>query len=683
MNKYIYSAAAFLSLSCIALTSCQNEMEQIGAPAGKEVLLRVTANHGDAETRTTLEHDGNGGLTCNWSKGDQLMVVGQSTGKKIGVVTLVSGEDTPNAVFEGNVDLSANSNVSLVYLGTTKNAETYSAELDNLPIDLSVQNGTFASLSDKDVLTSSTFVVDNSFSSKEVEIEDVTLTRQLAFGYFSLDFGGDVTLAAGDVITISGEGLRSEGIVNFKNGGSVPDNSASYTGSTSITITKSEAGNDFYVTMLPVGNVTPTFSVVKDGETYTAILGEHNWIAGEYVRAYSEQVDPSGVVVKMKKQSVDHTKNPLAKWADGNLYYSDGASSISESEMSLYQWGRNVGFGDYIDARGTKSKTSDGIQVYPYIVMNEDVEEAHPGTDVQIFYGGDYCTDAYYTLGNSNNDLDYLKKNHQGKFIMNGSFFNNTRDYWTFTSTEGGNNWYERATACGYKEANPCPSTSDGTWRLPTSEEFEQIIPKYKGTYDATISLEANLSDYAEIRALDLDQKYKYAIKWTVTNSGLTITALMVPNSYTIGAIKASSMDWSDSNVVVKYFPFTGAIKADTRTAEFKKQVVQNGPYYTSTINGYTDFLASPTPLFNVSTKSKVVSIDRGDIYSRKWFASAMVYVFPNIDDALSCVGVYWTSDKKAMSFMDNSQYSGAPSGIDCGTVALHNAYAIRPVLDK
>ena len=101
MKKNIYLAASLLTLSAIGLTSCQNEMEDMGNKVGKEVLLRVTANRGDADTRTTLESNGAGGLTCKWSEGDKLLVVDNSNGSKIGVISLVKGENTPDGTFEG------------------------------------------------------------------------------------------------------------------------------------------------------------------------------------------------------------------------------------------------------------------------------------------------------------------------------------------------------------------------------------------------------------------------------------------------------------------------------------------------------------------------------------------------------------------------------------------------------
>ncbi|MDE6076818.1 MAG: fimbrillin family protein, partial [Muribaculaceae bacterium] len=350
MKQYIYSAAAMLCVASFGLTSCQNDMEEMGNVGGKEVLLRVTANRGDAETRTTLESDGNGGLICKWSEGDKLLVVNNSNGKKIGVITIVDGIGTSDGTFEGKVTLDGHEAVSLVYLGTAGDADAYSADSNSIAINLSAQDGSFSSLSSKDVLTAEAKVGENSYLPTTGVVEtSVTMTRQLAFGYFNLDFSGveDLKLAKGDVITITGEGLKSEGKINFRNGGSVPT-VTNYSGSTTIEVTKTKDGNDFYITMLPCGEVTPTFTVVKDGVTYTASLGAHDWKSGEFVR---KDNTGAAVSVTMKMNKIDHSVNPLAKWAEGNLVRSGSGKSVTATISdnpfaagSYYQFGRNYGY---------------------------------------------------------------------------------------------------------------------------------------------------------------------------------------------------------------------------------------------------------------------------------------------------------------------------------------------------
>ncbi|MDE6522783.1 MAG: fimbrillin family protein [Muribaculaceae bacterium] len=481
MNKYIYSAAAFLSLSCIALTSCQNEMEQIGTPAGKEVLLRVTANRGDAETRTTLKHDGNGNLTCNWSEGDQLLVVENSKGTKLGVITITDGVGTPDGTFEGKVNLDGQEALSLVYLGNAGNAESY--ESNNIAIDLSKQDGSFSSLPKLDVLTAEAKVDDQNFLPTGNVIETtITMTRQLAFGHFTLDFGSDVTLAAGDVITIAGEGLRSEGKVNFKNGGNVPT-LTNYSGSTTITVTKAEAGNDFYITMLPCGNVSPTFTVVKDGETYTAALGEHNWKSGEYVRAFdTTNSTESGVTVEMKKKQkpIDDGKLFGLKWAPANSRsYID--ASPSYSTVSTFTYIPEIpfveqGLGDFDYISGDKDKFVGENNPYFY----------HYQWDRDFgFIASDDAYDYSITrLPNYTNlPSGFRKTNYAYQYSESKSTMSNAIEYfdvyyyptnnvsYDWCSNTGRTEWGNRFSTYGY-------SVMPLGFDLPKKSDFENLLPE-------------------------------------------------------------------------------------------------------------------------------------------------------------------------------------------------------------
>ena len=545
MKKYIYSAAALMTLSMLTLTSCQNEMEQLGSPAGKEVLLRVTASRGDAATRTSLENDGNGGLTCNWNEGDQLLVVNNSNGSKLGVLTIVKGFDTPNGTFEGNVNLEGQDAISLVYLGTAGKAETYTA--NSMEINLSAQNGSFASLTDQDVLTAEAKVDDQNFLPTGNTVEtSVTMTRQLAFGYFTLDFGEDVTLAAGDVITISGEGLKSEGKVNFKNGGSIPT-VTNYSGSTTITVTKKEAGNDFYITMLPFGDVTPTFTVVKGSDTYTATLGAHNWVRGEYVRAYNNG-NESGVSVEMKKDGgVDDTDNPgnLNNWPDPT------GSGVGESwnilAKSNREFSKNGRYTNCLDLRGYGGWAT-------YVEIKNGIK-----TNLLTSYGGSAF---YFQWGRimgfpsnitSEPNMPIQYDNSYGEAGKLGYYdFHYETDYTNWGYTDSNKypyvfslsqaasktlDWYSANPNATWEacSGNPCP---DG-YRLPTATELSVFEPE-------GYIIDGSLVQYKTISGV------RYAIEWVVTEkSGSTPAYITVRSAQTNRTdVKVGDAIFADSNAV-------------------------------------------------------------------------------------------------------------------------------------
>lgn len=563
MKKYIYSAAALMTLSMLTLTSCQNEMEQLGSPAGKEVLLRVTASRGDAATRTSLENDGNGGLTCNWNEGDQLLVVNNSNGSKLGVLTIVKGFDTPNGTFEGNVNLEGQDAISLVYLGTAGKAETYTA--NSMEINLSAQNGSFASLTDQDVLTAEAKVDDQNFLPTGNTVEtSVTMTRQLAFGYFTLDFGEDVTLAAGDVITISGEGLKSEGKVNFKNGGSIPT-VTNYSGSTTITVTKKEAGNDFYITMLPFGDVTPTFTVVKGSDTYTATLGKHNWKAGEYVR-FNDNGTYKGVTVKMEKDGgVDDTDNPgnLNNWGGNNEGVSENATSLSPKFVSETGWVNNIrnlaNMGGYCTAveigNGMVNGllTSKGTTAYYYqwgrflgfpsnaATGNTTIAGAEK-LDYFVGYLGSSGVPVKYTAAYMGNSDAYTKQRALDWSIVFGQTNNKYLDY--IYNNANNSNWYDRS-------PNPAPTG----YRIPTMDELSFFIP----------STEEVNGSYAEIKVVD---GVKYAVKWEVGKAGsrglVTVTSVKTTET----SVNANSSIFNSSEASSVTIVAYGYIQNDGKLAE-------------------------------------------------------------------------------------------------------------------
>ncbi len=536
--------------SAVGLTSCQNDMDEMG---GKEVTLKVTAQRGEALTRTTLEEDGEGNLACKWNEGDQLLVINNASGKKIGVITLKSGAGTNNGVFEGKVDLTGQSNVSLVYLGSATEAEPYASDVNNIALNVSEQDGTLASLTSKDVLTAEAAVKDIYYVKNEATAE-VTMTRQMAHGYFSLDFSeaGNLTLEEGDVITITGDGLRSEGKVNFKNGGSVPT-TATYTGSTTITITKKEAGNDFYLTMLPVGSVTPTFTVVKDGETYTSTLTAHNWVSGEFVRKNDKG---EAVSLKMEKEaSVPEDPNSpgdLSNWGASNSAIAAVATPLSPKFVSETGWTNNIrnlyNMGGYCTAVEITNGMQNGLLTsqggyyyffqwgrflgFPSNVAGTSMNI--PGAsnlDYFVGYLGSSGVPVKYTAAYMGNSSDYNKQRALDWSIVFGQTNNNYLDYIYNNANNG--SWYDR-----------CPNPAPTGYRIPTMAELSFFIP----------SVEEVNGSYAEVKDVN---GVKYAVKWVVGKSGTT------------GYVDVTSVKTKETSVTVNSSVFESADAKTVRIAAY------------------------------------------------------------------------------------------------------------------
>lgn len=524
-----------MCVSVFGLTSCQNEMDNLG---GKEVTLRVTANRGEAATRTTLAPDGEGNLACTWDNGDQLLVVKNSDGSKLGVITLVSGADSDEGVFEGKVNLDGHDAVFLVYLGKAGNAETYADK--NLALNVSAQDGTLASLTSKDVLAAEAAIKDGDYVSYDRVETRVEMIRQLAHGYFELNFGDGVELEVGDEITITGEGLRSEGKVNFKNGGNVPT-ITNYTGSTTITVTKKEAGNDFYLTMLPVGNVTPTFTVEKDGVTYTAELGVHKWVSGEFVRGAANSTNETGfdpVSVSMEKvaDDVDPT-NPgnFDNWGASYDAIPEVATPLSPKFVSEDGWTNNIrnlyNMGGYCTAVEIQNGMMNGLLTskggncyffqwgrflgFPSNVAGSSL--TIPGADrlaPLVGYLDESGVPVRYTVASMGNSSAFNKQRALDWSIVYGMTSNNR--YLDYIYGNGScSNWYDRS-------PNPAPTG----YRIPTMDELSFFIP----------STEKVNGSYAEVKPVN---GVKYAVKWTVGKVG------------TLGCVDITSVKTSESKVTV------------------------------------------------------------------------------------------------------------------------------------
>lgn len=226
----------------LPLTSCQNEDEP-GMTGGREVHLTVTAAR-DAMTRTSMEVDDEANLICKWSAGDQLVVFANR--KNAGVLTIRQGEEGKvTSVFEGTVNLPEGAEeITLSYLGS--GYEGNLAELSGkVLIDLSSQDGSFASLTEKDVLWGNA-LVDILGNSATATAE---MNRLLASGYFNLALPDGIELGEGDVVTISSD---ENSIYNqFKYNPATVGTSYLPEDLGGISIVKAEAGNDIYLTMPP------------------------------------------------------------------------------------------------------------------------------------------------------------------------------------------------------------------------------------------------------------------------------------------------------------------------------------------------------------------------------------------------------------------------------------------------
>lgn len=519
MKKLLkYGLLSLTAIAGMSFTSCSSE-EDFGTSHGQKVMLTINASK-DAQTRTAFQEE-NGSLSCTWTADDALLVT-SAKGERLGVISLVNGAGNSTATFRGEVTLDNQQEVNLFYFGHNKPIPA-TLSGTSYELDLSAQDGSFASLAENDFMTQEVSVTRLNGEATG----NVTMMRRVAEGKFNLHLPDGLQLEAGDVVTISQPDGHFRVTPKFKYAtcGSVVNTNENGT----LTITKKEAGNDLYVTIFPQ-TLTPTFTVTKGEKVYTCTLGEHRWTESSFVRAG----DGSGVPVNLvDNDAPDHTKNPLAKWAESDLKrVSTGASTKSDftgvytTTGSYYQFGRNYGF----------HSVSDAQQAY-------GVERSDMASNRNVYSGtGSTSTVSTYYASTIN------FANYPNYFFIDN---NHNGDY---TAPDHAQTWYERAKSNGYTYDSPCP---DG-WRLPTVAEYKEIMPVIDGK--AGNSGSSAWNDLVQFKTLD--NGVKCAFRWSKYTSGgysyLKIDCIVVPKDMT----DTSAVDWTDENVETRYFKGAGYIQA-------------------------------------------------------------------------------------------------------------------------
>ena len=543
-------------------------------------------------TRSILK-EVEGDLKCTWEAEDLILVM-DGSGNKLGVLSLKNGVGEESATFSGEIttDAMGATDINFLYLGS-KTVEDLNALANPVVLDYAAQDGTLDWLSSNDFFSGSQTVdIANSY----VSVESVSLLRQIAFGKFEMKLPDGVTYT-GQPITVSGEGINTKASINMSDG------EVTFSEAGNITVTRPEGttSTEFFLTVLP-STITPTFSVAIDGKTYACSLAAREWSASEFVRK-SGTFD--GIALNMTEQTSgdnpyegyenEDPRNPLHKFAKYNLVrvgergslVNDFASSETENG-ALYQWGRNYGYMDtngiynenivspdedftnYIDALGLfDDPDSEYDKVLDYYVYNPNSNRYFITSGTAKRYAPQHpqyslwydAPRSYSTVADlkAHPDKYFMDGTPGTKFLGYGSFymgldqFNNQPDYWLSSFGNGGSTWEARAEKCGYTTTNPCP---DG-WRMPTLEEFKAIAPEGQGL-DKNMSMASMLSNYAEVRKTT--DGVNYVIRWIYDSSAITVEAVVVDEAITKSQVTSQFWDNNRDKKVVRVFPFTGSI---------------------------------------------------------------------------------------------------------------------------
>ncbi|MDE6649022.1 MAG: fimbrillin family protein [Muribaculaceae bacterium] len=595
----------------VTVASCSEEAS-LTSGQGRNVTMTVNISRVGDNTRSILT-EVEGDLKCTWEAEDLILVV-DGSGNKLGVLSLKNGVGEESATFSGEIttDALGATDINFLYLGS-KTVEDLNALENPVVLDFAAQNGTLDWLSSNDFFSGSQNVdIANSY----VSVESVSLSRQISFGKFEMKLPDGVTYA-GQPIIVSGEGINTKASI------SMTDGKATFSEAGNITVTRPEdtTSTEFFLTVLP-STITPTFSVAIDGKTYACTLAAREWSASEFVRKSGTY---DGIALDMTVQTSgdnpyegyenEDPRNPLHKFAKYNLTRGEENLNVfvdnDEAYGALYQWGRYYGFIDrndktvfgkynlssktytqFADALG--SKRVDGSDIWSYSVYDPDGSNMYrnPNYDdgssmyeyVPIVVGLNYrsgngvyfdypimynstdhfVTDQpYYYMDGTYNKFISLQR-HGSRYPAYVDEYTNSGDYWVSEFGEGGSKWSARAKAQGFAtdKENPCPEG----WRLPSSDEMKEIIPE-NGLYKKNGNLSSMLNNYSEVRKSMAGYWYVIRWKYASTNNYIEIEAVVVDESYKDkDANQLSTAFWEQhkDDKVVRKFPFTGGIRPYT-----------------------------------------------------------------------------------------------------------------------
>lgn len=594
-KKYIYGLLALTILSGVGLPSCSSE-EDIAELGGEKVMLTIRASKNADDTRTAFEEkDGN--LNCTWTEGDQLLVTSNSTGARLGVITLAEGAGQESAVFRGEVVLDDYESVNLFYLGKDK-AIPSSITTTDYVIDVTNQDGSFESLAKNDFLAQGDVQVSKLNGEATGSTE---LLRYVAQAHFNLQLPNNATLKAGDIITISQPdgAFKTTMKVKYKTTGSVIATNENNT----MTITKAEDGNDIYVTMIRQTNVVPTFTVSTGGKVYSGTLASHDWAAGTYVRA----ADGNGIPVVLQEEPQAETDGEIlgVKWAsvntrsyidcatwDDDAYYFSYIPGISLAEQGLsvkhvdqniinpnnnpyayhYQWGRNFGF-----PASTGGIADTHVPNYLNLSLN---------------WPNDYL---YYSVYNGAITAEQSISNPDVYIVRTNGAYD-----WCSSTLSDWPLYYD-------EENDERMSVAPVGYRLPTEDDFLTLLPEGQSgnTYTATKTFSV---DGETIRPFFAKQTAEgTTVIWAVLNSStMNYMALYeLKGKYTLANLTADL--FGDNGKVIDYVDFPAQGSRSARSTNPSKQDWQTRGWYwssTSAAAGYARILR-----FDISENSITIYV--------------------------------------------------------------------------
>ena len=530
---------------------------------GHSVPVTLTVSRADAETRSELSENEDGTLSDVWKEGDKLAVYSADGKIYHGDLDITEGQDTSEGVFTGILDNVSDGTADyyLWYVNRDNSRIERSKDSYNVFIyNIDYYNQNFSSITDlskMDVLNKKISL--SVKGSTATVVKDYTMEAKLAMIHFSLD--GDLSNVSGTLkIYDDNRSVKCPVTRGYYRVTSINNVPAPGNHDDSYTCLEAQVNNgEVYFAMQPC-KAKFRFEYDNNGKTYNyAFENVTDLKAGYY---YSTVLS---LETEAEEEVLDHSKNPLALWAESDLM-NDGKTSGANYKSTFtgaygttgdyYQFGRNKGWMNCADIKNQYSKTAVAL-------MNSNWSGAGS-------YASFYCSE-YGTVVSTNlyNPYRGTGDTQTGNWYNASTKMANLPEYFMYAGNESLGNWSgeyvfdstirnthtwaERAKYCGYANDDPCPEG----WRIPKLEDWRKILPSGGHEYSKGAT-----SDFSEISEIKNDGDVKYAIRWNryVTSSGsqyLKIDALVVPSTVT----STDNVDWTDANVVTRYFKGAGAIK--------------------------------------------------------------------------------------------------------------------------
>lgn len=506
----------------LGLASCSNEETMTGVSEGT-AMLTVTLSKEmpyEADTRTALE-EVNGDLDCVWTANDRVLVT-DATGAKKGILSIIGEGGESTAQFSGMLTgvNDGNQTLSFYYLG--KNVTNPAGVSNPHVFSVASPDGTVESLSDNDILSSTTTVC---VADGLGYTEDMGLTRKVAFAHFELIFPESVNYN-NETVTISGTNVKNSGSL------SLIDNAV-----TGIDGTISVAKKDFYMTIVPAEGMVMEFKTQVGDLYFKGTLTPRTFVAGEFVRkAHGEGIPVTMIETEPEPENPGDISNwggevayptiktfPVQKiglskdawthnwYTDVDVDYGFAApveydyNAISNNhltsgsygdgkEAKYFQWGRWLGFPMNVVYAQVNGGFGFGMQERNIKYPRGIGEYSHPS----LYYCWDMDSRPCYAYCT---DTNWGKQQAINSSIIFGV---NANDY---LSSNENCKWEDRS-------GNPCPSG----YRVPTMDELDILAP----------SEESFNGSYAEVKTVN---GQNFAMKWTVSATSVYVQSIATNKS--------------------------------------------------------------------------------------------------------------------------------------------------------